>query len=116
MAMVFCRECGYKHSDKAKACPKCGCPSGETLTSKANKLVNGKSIVVYLLLAWFLGYFGAHRFYVGKTGSALAMLLMGTIGFVLIIPPFIVAFWVLIDIIIAICNISNPEVVLSNKK
>lgn len=112
MAMVFCRECGYKHSDKAKACPKCGCPSADTLTSKANKLVNGKSIVVYLLLAWFLGVFGAHRFYVGKNGSAIAMLLMGTIGWLLIIPGFVVVVWALMDIIIAICNVSSPEVVL----
>lgn len=109
MAMIYCRECGYKHSDKAKACPKCGYTSEETLTKKANKLVNGKSIVVYLILAWFLGVFGAHRFYAGKTGSAIAMLLMSTIGFILIVPVIISAIWALVDIIIGICNINTPE-------
>ena len=34
MAMIYCRECGYKHSDKAKVCPKCGAPSEETLSKK----------------------------------------------------------------------------------
>jgi len=34
-----------------------------------------KSKMTALLLCFFLGEFGAHRFYVGKTGSAVAMLL-----------------------------------------
>ena len=109
MAMIYCRECGYKHSDKAKACPKCGYVTEETLTKKANKLVNGKSIVVYLLLAWFLGVVGGHRFYAGKTGSAIAMLLMTTIGFVLIVPVIVSAIWALVDIVIGVYNISTPE-------
>jgi len=41
-----------------------------------------KSLIVAYLLWWFLGAFGAHRFYLGRTGSALAMLLI----FVLSIP------------------------------
>lgn len=115
MAMIYCRECGARHSDKAKACPKCGYTSEETLTNKANKLVNGKSIVVYLILAWFLGIFGGHRFYAGKTGSAIAMLLMSTIGFVLIVPVFISGIWALVDIIVGICNINTPEKVFTSK-
>lgn len=34
-----------------------------------------KSKLVALLLCIFLGYFGAHRFYLGKTGSAVIYLL-----------------------------------------
>ncbi|MEC7233161.1 MAG: TM2 domain-containing protein [Planctomycetota bacterium] len=33
-----------------------------------------KSRLVALLLCWFLGYFGAHRFYVGKAGTAILQL------------------------------------------
>ena len=35
-----------------------------------------KSVLVAYLLWWFLGSFGAHRFYLGKTGSAVAMLII----------------------------------------
>ncbi|MBU7592224.1 TM2 domain-containing protein [Metabacillus halosaccharovorans] len=46
-----------------------------------------KSKVVTFLLWFFLGTFGAHRFYTGQTGYAIAMLLLGwaTLG----IWPFI---------------------------
>lgn len=115
MAMIYCRECGARHSDKAKACPKCGYTTEDTLTQRANKLVNGKSIVVYLILAWFLGVLGAHRFYAGKPGSATAMLLMSTIGFFLIIPVIISAIWALVDIIVGICNINTPEKIFTKK-
>ena len=115
MAMIYCRECGYKHSSAAKACPKCGYAKEDTLTKKANKLTNGKSMVVYLILAWFLGIFGAHRFYSGKTGSAIAMLLMGTIGWVLVIPGIAVCIWALVDLIVGICNIPTPERIFERK-
>ena len=115
MAMIYCRECGYRHSEKAKACPKCGYVHEETLTKKANKLLNGKSMVVYLLFAWFLGVFGAHRFYAGKNGSGLAMLLMSTVGLILIVPIFVSAIWALVDLIVGICNISTPEKIFVNK-
>ena len=115
MAMIFCRECGYKHSERAKACPKCGYVHEETLTKKANKLVNGKSIVVYLIFCWFLGIFGAHRFYAVKNGSGLAMLLMSTVGFILVVPVIISAIWTLVDLIVGICNINTPEKIFVNK-
>lgn len=35
---------------------------------------NGKSAVAAYLLWFFLGSFGAHRFYMGRTGSAFGML------------------------------------------
>ncbi len=35
-----------------------------------------KSVLVAYLLWWFLGSLGAHRFYLGKTGSAVTMLVI----------------------------------------
>jgi TM2 domain-containing membrane protein YozV len=44
-----------------------------------------KSLVVAYLLWWFLGFFGAHRFYLGAIGSAVAMLVLTVASTVLMI-------------------------------
>ncbi len=44
---------------------------------------NGKAPVVAYLLWFFLGGFGAHRFYFGKTGSAIGMLALNIASAVL---------------------------------
>lgn len=45
--------------------------------------VSSKSRLVALILCTFLAIFGAHRFYVGKAGTAILMLLLCLIGTVL---------------------------------
>lgn len=62
----FCHECGALIRARAEICPKCGVrqPS-ET----------GKNKMTAALLAIFLGGIGAHRFYLGKTGSGVIYLL-----------------------------------------
>jgi len=64
---------------------------------------NKKNILVAYLLWFFLGMFGAHRFYLGKTGTAVAILAL-TIGSFLLMLVFIGMFtiiipsvWVLVD-------------------
>ena len=52
-----------------------------------------KTRLVALLLCFFLGVFGAHRFYVGKTGTAILTIV--TIGGVF-------GIWPLIDLIMII--------------
>ena len=42
--------------------------------------VSPKSRLATSLLAWFLGHFGAHRFYTGKIGTAVMMLVMGVLS------------------------------------
>ena len=62
-----------------------------------------KSTVVTYLIWFFLGWFGGHRFYLGKTGSAATMLILTIVGFVslaVFIGVFLLAavgIWVLID-------------------
>lgn len=46
--------------------------------------IRKKSMVLAYLLWWFLGTFGAHRFYLGRTGSAVVMLLITLFSFVLV--------------------------------
>jgi TM2 domain-containing membrane protein YozV len=93
MAMIYCYECGKKISENAKTCPYCGAPNKKFISTK-------KKIWVALLLAWFLGIFGAHRFYVGKTGSAIVMLILTCTVFGIAIT----AIWAFVDLIIIACE------------
>lgn len=45
-----------------------------------------KNKIVAALLAFFVGSLGVHKFYLGKHGAGVIMLLMGTVGWVLILP------------------------------
>ena len=90
---MFCKECGLKISDHAIACPKCGCP-----TNKENG--SEKKNIVAFFLCWFFGLFGTHRFYVGKNGSAIAMLILTLTLFGMIISGI----WDLVDFITIICG------------
>jgi TM2 domain-containing membrane protein YozV len=61
--------------------------------------ISPKSRLVVTLLAWFLGVFGAHRFYLGKIGTALLMLFtLGGLGI-----------WALVDFIFAVAGIMNDK-------
>ena len=43
--------------------------------------ISSKSRLATTLLAFFLGSFGAHRFYLGKIGTAVTMLVLTIIGY-----------------------------------
>jgi len=49
----------------------------ENLNYEGLKLPQKKSFQTTLLLCFFLGHFGVHRFYVGKIWTGLLMLLTG---------------------------------------
>lgn len=55
--------------------------------------LKSKNIMVGYLLAVFLGVFGAHRFYYGKTSSAIIMLVLGLFSL-----GIISAVWTFIDL------------------
>lgn len=62
--------------------------------------IKGKySWLITLLLCWFLGVWGAHRFYVGRSVSGVAQLLtLGGLGI-----------WTLIDFFIILCGKFEDE-------
>jgi TM2 domain-containing membrane protein YozV len=63
-----------------------------------------KSVGVAYLLLIFLGWFGAHRFYLGHQGSAVALLVLTILSFIgsfILIGIFgylIVAAWLFVDL------------------
>ncbi|MDX5348175.1 MAG: NINE protein [Hymenobacteraceae bacterium] len=58
----------------------------------------GKSQLVALLLAIFLGGLGVHRFYLGYVGTGIIQLVLALTSF-LIVPLAVLLVWVIIDII-----------------
>ncbi|MFA0155392.1 NINE protein [Vibrio sp. 10N.261.46.A3] len=85
---MFCKGCGKEIHETAKSCPGCGAQQG-TQNS-------GKSRVTAALFAFFLGGFGAHKFYLGKIGLGFLYLI-----FCWTMIPAIIAF---IEFIIYLCE------------
>lgn len=77
---------------------------------------NKKSQGAAYLLWFFLGGFGAHRFYLGRTGSAVAQLMLGLLGW---IPLFLgwmaLGIWWIIDAILIPDMIRQDNMELANK-
>jgi hypothetical protein len=92
----FCPACGVKTSPLAEFCTECGAGLGERVYGD----ISPKSRLAVTLLAWFLGQFGAHRFYLEKWGTAVLMFLtLGGLGI-----------WTIIDFIIAVIgNMRDKE-------
>lgn len=84
----YCFNCGTSIDSRAAVCPKCGVPQPD---AAQNKPFNTQWLAV-LLLCWILGVFGVHRFYLGRVGSGILMLItIGGLGI-----------WYLVDLIMVI--------------
>ena len=86
---MFCSKCGHKIHEEAVICIHCGCSIINTNSSFNSKRKEG---LVVLLLCFFLGYLGVHRFYTGHT----------TIGIVQLLTLGGCGIWTLIDFILII--------------
>ncbi|MEQ5818102.1 TM2 domain-containing protein [Halomonas sp. SCS19] len=85
---MFCSGCGNEIHETARACPNCG--------AQQKSIRGEKSRVATAILAFFLGGFGAHKFYLGKIGQGIIYLI-----FCWTLIPAIIAF---IEFIIYLCE------------
>ena len=125
---MFCSNCGKENPDNAKFCAGCGKPiaqaAGQPAAAPVQQTIinmapppqaayaapsaagiSPKSKTAAALLAFFLGSLGIHRFYVGKVGTGIVILLLSIIGYATLtftVGAFVlvvVGLWVLIDFI-----------------
>ncbi len=117
--LKFCQHCGEQIDKECVVCPKCGKQVGELKTSTdKNIIINNnnnnsasasavaggmmmpmispKSRLMALLLCIFLGFLGIHRFYAGKAGTGIIMILLMCTG--------IGEIWWLVDLIMILCG------------
>ena len=62
--------------------------------------ISNKKRLIALILCWFLGVIGVHRYYVGKHATSIAMFLISITGFGLIITGV----WAFIDFVMIIAG------------
>lgn len=94
--VVFCQHCGTAIDADCVVCPSCGKQVKEVKSEQPQVIINNsnsnvntntnvvggvglraKSKWVAFLLCLFLGFFGAHKFYEGKTGMGILYLFTG---------------------------------------
>lgn len=97
---MFCNNCGTPVPEGSNVCPKCGTPiiANNKVVGQVEypypQAVSAKSKGTAALLCFFLGGLGLHRFYVGKVGTGIAMILTaGGLGI-----------WAFIDLIVILCG------------
>lgn len=92
--MPFCHACGAEANEQAVVCVKCGVALRPMAGAGSMQLgpVSDKDWLAALLLCFFFGAFGVHRFYTGHIGIGIVQLItLGGCGI-----------WTLIDFILII--------------
>lgn len=89
---VYCRECGEKIPEDSKFCSYCG--KGTNPSAKATVKVelidsDKKNRWVAVILAFWLGWFGIHKFYLGQIFSGVM---------------FLIFFWTFIPLIFSVID------------
>ena len=69
----------------------------EKLQFQSELTSRSRNTGVGICLALLLGGVGAHKFYLKESGAGIVYALLGTVGWALVIPPFVVAILSLVD-------------------
>lgn len=86
----YCHDCGRIIPVESSICPYCKAYTG--VSPSRGYVEEHRSWLIVLLLCIFVGPLGLHRFYVGKIGTGVLMLLtFGGLGI-----------WVIIDLILIV--------------
>ncbi|HUF25389.1 MAG TPA: NINE protein [Gemmatimonadaceae bacterium] len=96
--VTTCRSCGGRILAASEVCPRCGVRQfGTPSVPEAvalEPLASDKRVLPTFLFCLLLGVFGAHRFYVGRKGTAVLQLLtLGGLGI-----------WMLIDMVMILAE------------
>lgn len=91
---MICPNCGFENDTSSNFCKSCGINLFSNQQVPRNQRVSDKNWLITLLLCIFLGPLGIHRFYVGKIGTGILMLLTcGGLGI-----------WFLVDLILIVTD------------
>lgn len=105
---MYCSNCGKEIDDKAVICIHCGCATQNSIQKPT------KSMALALVLWFFLGVFGAHRFYLGDNQSGSVILFLWIFGWITVwfvvglIPLIIVGIWWFVDLFLILCKNIKP--------
>ena len=109
---MFCEYCGAKLNEQHNVCPHCGAPitkstyNNQGATKKRgipayiDGMYSSKSRLIAILLAFLIGSFGVHNFYLGHKEKAIKQLLWATLGSLIFVGPIIAYFWSIYDLIV----------------
>ncbi|MCL1947227.1 MAG: TM2 domain-containing protein [Chitinivibrionia bacterium] len=88
----FCSSCGKIIKEAAEICPQCGVRQKKQPSTLSN--TNDGRWTTLLILSFFLGFFGADHFYVGKIKTGIIKLLVTIFTF-----GILGTIWWIIDIV-----------------
>ncbi|MBU3157433.1 TM2 domain-containing protein [Clostridium estertheticum] len=96
---MFCHNCNSQNDDGSNFCKICGINLLIQANMTQDRNISSKNWLLTLLLCIFFGAVGIHRFYVGKIGTGILMILtFGGFGI-----------WVLVDLILIVTNAFTDE-------